>query len=166
MEAPLEIRRAKLAALLEARKSLDEAAASLEIATHPGVGNKPRGQVTRAGVLNPELAYFQLARLQIDWMYFRQLAYCLQAEQSPRGEVGKAVRQAEKTLDLILGWAKKQLGREPKWLRQFQLTHVYGRAQLWKVRHDTLAFTFIGRAYYRLRARLALALARQRARLS
>jgi len=152
MNAPLEVRRAKLAALLEARKHLTKAGAHLEAASRPGAGWKPRGRVTRNEILSREQTSFRLASLQFDFLYQRQLAYCLMGEKAPRREIKAALRRAESALHAILDWGKRELRQERKWLYQFQLTHSLWRLHLWKVCHDALAWTPLGRLIWRWRA--------------
>lgn len=139
IEAPLEARRAKLAALQQARQHLESAAAYLATAMRPGAGVKPPGRVTRGEVLNRELDSLQLTRLQFDFLYYRQLAYCLAGERASRREIASAVRQAEASLRAILAWGDAKI-TDRCWRKQFRLAHRAWQQHVQYLRRTALAW--------------------------
>lgn len=116
---PLPTTRAYWASLVQARRHLERATAHLETASQPGVGWKPRGRITRQEVLSREHKVFELCHLELDFLYQRQLAYCLAAEGASRREVSAAVGEARTLLAQIARWAARELRQERFWLRQF-----------------------------------------------
>jgi len=139
MEAPLEARRARLAALQQARQHLENAAAHLAAAMRPGAGTKPPGRVTRGEVLNRELDSLQLMCLQFDFLYYRQLAYCLAGERAGRREIAPAVRQAEASLRAILAWGDAKIA-DRRWRQQFRLAHRPWQQHVQQLRRTALAW--------------------------
>ena len=163
--APLEARRAKLAALSEARKHLQQAGALLEAASRPGAGRKPRGRITRQELLELERAEFEYADRLVAWLYHRQVAACLVGEKARRREVRAAVKEAERSLRQVALWGKQHLAARRGWRRQFAWMCACFKLQLWELRHDGLAWGPPGRLFWRLRALDTLTWEKIKARL-
>ena len=149
--APAQVRRAKLAALLQARKHVERAGNLLDMVGRPGSGWKPRGRVTRRELLDREQRSLSLVALEFEYLYQRQLAYSLAAETAPRREIGAALRDAGSALQRVWEWGQGELAKSPQFRPEFQRMCLGWQADLWRLRHDALARTELARRAWRYR---------------
>jgi hypothetical protein len=151
MDAPLAVSRPKLTALEEAREHLEAAAENLEVAMRPGRGHKPRGRVTRQEILEQEAVILELEGRIYDFIYYRQLGYCLAKEGARRRETVKAARQARQALGEIQDWGQENIPKA--WQASFQRLCRLWSLHLTALRQRALARTPMGRAWLRWRLR-------------